>query len=156
MQKSPSYTIFIVLVLANFVHSLGGFQQGLATLQMFSSPVMNNIKKYIRSSAIPSLRLQLALSSPNIERNRPNISEIDIDDTFYNNYYEVGTRVVTDIDDTVKSSGGIKLFGIPLGGIDVSLDLGLCRYLTDSYLVLLRYNIVEVYFIQVLSNLLSS
>ena len=27
-------------------------------------------------------------------------------------------RVVTDIDDTVKSSGGVKLFGIPLGGID--------------------------------------
>jgi hypothetical protein len=30
------------------------------------------------------------------------------------------TKVVTDIDDTVKSSGGVKLFGIPLGGIDVS------------------------------------
>jgi hypothetical protein len=29
------------------------------------------------------------------------------------------TKVVTDIDDTVKSSGGVKLFGIPLGGIDV-------------------------------------
>lgn len=31
------------------------------------------------------------------------------------------TKVVTDIDDTVKSSGGVKLFGIPLGGIDVRL-----------------------------------
>ena len=30
-------------------------------------------------------------------------------------------RVVTDIDDTVKSSGGVRLFGIALGGIDVSL-----------------------------------
>ena len=30
------------------------------------------------------------------------------------------TKVVTDIDDTVKSSGGVKLFGIPLGGVDVS------------------------------------
>ena len=29
------------------------------------------------------------------------------------------TKVVTDIDDTVKSSGVLKLFGIPLGGIDV-------------------------------------
>jgi hypothetical protein len=29
-------------------------------------------------------------------------------------------RVVTDIDDTVKSSGGVRLFGIALGGIDVS------------------------------------
>ena len=34
---------------------------------------------------------------------------------------EVGTKVVTDIDDTVKSSGGVRLFGIPLGGIDVRL-----------------------------------
>lgn len=31
------------------------------------------------------------------------------------------TKVVTDIDDTVKSSGGAKLFGIPLGGIDVCI-----------------------------------
>ena len=31
------------------------------------------------------------------------------------------TKVVTDIDDTVKSSGGAKLFGIPLGGIDVRI-----------------------------------
>jgi hypothetical protein len=29
-------------------------------------------------------------------------------------------RVVTDIDDTVKSSGGVRLFGIALGGVDVS------------------------------------
>ena len=29
-------------------------------------------------------------------------------------------RVVTDIDDTIKSSGGIRFFGITLGGIDVS------------------------------------
>ncbi len=34
---------------------------------------------------------------------------------------ESGTRVVTDIDDTVKSSGGVKLLGIPLGGIDVRI-----------------------------------
>lgn len=32
------------------------------------------------------------------------------------------TKVVTDIDDTVKSSGGAKLFGIPLGGIDVRIS----------------------------------
>lgn len=31
-------------------------------------------------------------------------------------------RVVTDIDDTVKSSGGVRLFGIALGGIDVSFN----------------------------------
>ena len=29
-------------------------------------------------------------------------------------------KVITDIDDTVKSSGGVKIFGISLGGVDVS------------------------------------
>jgi phosphatidate phosphatase APP1 len=33
-----------------------------------------------------------------------------------NNYNsKPSVRVVTDIDDTVKSSGGVRLFGIPLG-----------------------------------------
>lgn len=34
------------------------------------------------------------------------------------------TRVVTDIDDTVKSSGGLNLFGIALGGIDTQFKRG--------------------------------
>lgn len=34
------------------------------------------------------------------------------------NKYSGVVRVITDIDDTVKSSGGKTLFGIPLGGID--------------------------------------
>lgn len=34
------------------------------------------------------------------------------------------TQVVTDIDDTVKSSGGVTLAGIPLGGVDVSYARG--------------------------------
>lgn len=34
------------------------------------------------------------------------------------------TRVITDIDDTVKSSGGKTLFGIPLGGIDKQFRRG--------------------------------
>ena len=33
-------------------------------------------------------------------------------------------KVVTDIDDTVKSSGGKTLFGIPLGGIDTHFQRG--------------------------------
>mmetsp|Transcript_40209 Transcript_40209/g.91066 ORF Transcript_40209/g.91066 Transcript_40209/m.91066 type:complete len:321 (-) Transcript_40209:441-1403(-) len=33
----------------------------------------------------------------------------------------LGTQVITDIDDTVKSSGGIALAGIPLGGVDTSV-----------------------------------
>ncbi|KAL3921684.1 MAG: hypothetical protein SGPRY_004818 [Prymnesium sp.] len=31
------------------------------------------------------------------------------------------TQVVTDIDDTIKSSGGVALAGIPLGGVDTSV-----------------------------------
>ena len=31
-------------------------------------------------------------------------------------------RVVTDIDDTVKSSGNKRLFGVPLGGIDAQCE----------------------------------
>lgn len=31
------------------------------------------------------------------------------------------TQVITDIDDTVKSSGGVTLAGIPLGGVDTSV-----------------------------------
>jgi len=34
------------------------------------------------------------------------------------------TQVVTDIDDTVKSSGGLSLAGIPLGGVDTSYARG--------------------------------
>lgn len=33
-------------------------------------------------------------------------------------------RVVTDIDDTVKSSGNKRLFGVPLGGIDAQCERG--------------------------------
>jgi hypothetical protein len=33
-------------------------------------------------------------------------------------------KVVTDIDDCVKSSGGVKLCGIPLGGVDKQYDRG--------------------------------
>lgn len=35
-----------------------------------------------------------------------------------NNVNKVGLKVVTDIDDTVVSSGGLNIFGIALGGID--------------------------------------
>lgn len=34
------------------------------------------------------------------------------------------TRVVTDIDDTVKSSGGVNIFGVNLGGIDTQFKRG--------------------------------
>ena len=33
-------------------------------------------------------------------------------------------QVVTDIDDTIKSSGGVALAGIPLGGVDISYERG--------------------------------
>ena len=34
------------------------------------------------------------------------------------------TQVVSDIDDTLKSSGGVKIGGVALGGIDVQYDRG--------------------------------
>ena len=34
------------------------------------------------------------------------------------------TQVVTDIDDTVKSSGGVTIGGVPLGGVDCSYERG--------------------------------
>ena len=48
------------------------------------------------------------------------------------------TKVVTDIDDTVKSSGGVKLFGIPLGGIDVSSEIKFY----DNMLIFNQANVV--------------
>jgi hypothetical protein len=47
------------------------------------------------------------------------------------------TKVVTDIDDTVKSSGGVKLFGIPLGGIDVRHRCTSGKYESPIFLALL-------------------
>lgn len=34
------------------------------------------------------------------------------------------TQVISDVDDTLKSSGGVKAFGVPLGGIDVQYPRG--------------------------------
>ena len=36
----------------------------------------------------------------------------------------MGLMVITDIDDTIKSSGGVELAGIPLGGVDTSFERG--------------------------------
>jgi hypothetical protein len=111
---------FVLIILTNFVNSLGAL---LLPKEVILSPGMKSLKKYIQSARL-SLRLPDSLMSPDSVRNgwRNNTanSSHDLDHTFINNYHEVGTRVVTDIDDTVKSSGGVKLFGIPLGGIDVS------------------------------------
>ena len=38
----------------------------------------------------------------------------------WQSYPSMQLQVVTDIDDTVKSSGGVALLGIPLGGVDTS------------------------------------
>ena len=47
-------------------------------------------------------------------------------------------KVITDIDDTVKSSGGVKLFGISLGGVDVSGSLRINRsFIPVIFLIIL-------------------
>lgn len=43
-------------------------------------------------------------------------------------------RVVTDIDDTVKSSGNKRLLGVPLGGIDAQCE-------TSSYSAGINYQL---------------
>lgn len=48
----------------------------------------------------------------------PNMSSSSTISTSYR------VKVITDIDDCVKSSGGVKLFGIALGGIDKQYDRG--------------------------------
>lgn len=103
------------MVFSHIVHSLGGiFMPRPSTLpQAFSS-----MKKHVQ---FPLMNFRLRGTSGLLNQEiSPNISQSNsnIDD----GYIEVGTRIVTDIDDTVKSSGGIKLFGIPLGGIDVSFQ----------------------------------
>jgi len=110
------------LIILTFVNSLGGL---LLPNEVMVAPGIKSLKKIMQSARF-SFRLPDSLMNQdsvirNIWRNNTNgNSSYDLDHNFRNSYHEVGTRVVTDIDDTVKSSGGIKLFGIPLGGIDVS------------------------------------
>ncbi len=63
------------------------------------------------------LASRLALPSSNtVQRNFHGINKLGVD----GDIAECCTRVITDIDDTVKSSGGVSMFGIQLGGVDVS------------------------------------
>jgi hypothetical protein len=41
-----------------------------------------------------------------------------------NSYQPLFTQVISDVDDTLKSSGGIQVAGVPLGGIDVQYERG--------------------------------
>ena len=60
-------------------------------------------------------------TSPNFSKLKKLLMKVTPEESNHINLKsEKGTRVVTDIDDTVKSSGGVKIFGIALGGIDVS------------------------------------
>ena len=52
-------------------------------------------------------------------------------------------RVITDIDDTVKSSGGVRLFGIALGGIDVRLLFQITIFVFE-YIQILIYALYQV------------
>lgn len=140
-----SLLITVLLLLMNhirYVQSLGSLLiQKLSLFNVNSIQSLKFIKKYIKMNEVNS---QEALQTTNSSINTPikkrsyrkrvldnEISSYfhrnqEISDSISDNYNqtkispEIGTRVVTDIDDTVKSSGGVKVFGIALGGIDVS------------------------------------
>lgn len=57
----------------------------------------------------------------NLHKRRKNSSSVCVTTEELTEY---GTRVVTDIDDTVKSSGGLKIFGIAIGGVDIQYKRG--------------------------------
>eukprot|EP01035_Chromulina_nebulosa_P021514 gene21514-27858_t len=94
-----------------FVDSFGSII--LPKLQLSSISKSNKLRKLFKLSP-----LQIVDSNAIVDYD--DLSSINN----YNHLIEVGTRVVTDIDDTVKSSGGVKLFGIALGGVDVQYDRG--------------------------------
>jgi hypothetical protein len=144
-----SFLSFVLhmIVFSHIVHSLGClFIPRVSTLPQ----ALSSVKRHVH---FPVFNFRLQGTSLNQEI-APNISQTssNIEDEFI----EVGTRIVTDIDDTVKSSGGVKLFGIPLGGIDVSRSnhlTGLDEHLT---LVNYRYSTIEASSIPEHSNLPSN
>jgi len=56
------------------------------------------------------------------------------------------TQVVSDVDDTLKSSGGVSIFSVPLGGIDVQYERGeFYPGVGEFMLELSRHNLPEEY-----------
>jgi len=102
-----------------------------------------SMKKHVSQLPMLNFRLQrTALNqqiTPNISKAATIIADMEMGAMNGSSAVEVGTRIVTDIYDTVKSSGDVKLFGIPLGGIDVSqlhaldpnsLSNGICMHVS--------------------------
>ena len=71
---------------------------------------MNRLSYSIRKRISPTSSYQRANQRTTLLNSNSNINN--------------NIKVVTDIDDTVKSSGGVKLLGIPLGGIDTQYKRG--------------------------------
>ncbi|XP_955233.1 uncharacterized protein TA05105 [Theileria annulata] len=87
---------------------------------------INEISQKLQSSVLNDTNKTKPTQTPNlttapVERNQRTQKIIDVLDKSI----DWGpTQVIIDIDDTVKSSGGIRLFNVPLGGVDTQYGRG--------------------------------
>ncbi|EAN31282.2 hypothetical protein TpMuguga_03g00537 [Theileria parva strain Muguga] len=82
---------------------------------------ISEVSKQLESSSLSYNKPPQTLVNTAPERVQKAQKTIDIKDK------SIGwgaTQVIIDIDDTVKSSGGIKLFNVPLGGVDTQYGRG--------------------------------
>eukprot|EP00184_Porphyridium_aerugineum_P000343 CAMPEP_0184698356 /NCGR_PEP_ID=MMETSP0313-20130426/5008_1 /TAXON_ID=2792 /ORGANISM="Porphyridium aerugineum, Strain SAG 1380-2" /LENGTH=576 /DNA_ID=CAMNT_0027157285 /DNA_START=204 /DNA_END=1931 /DNA_ORIENTATION=- len=90
-----------------------------------------NVLRMIDITGFPNSRPTDALSQPNDLSQQQKLVQKAVEQTMAqsppasdtSNYKEI-IQVITDIDDTVKCSGGLRLAGIPLGGIDTRYARG--------------------------------
>ena len=99
---------------------------GVLSVFLFAFPASKSFLAYSIMRPFKTLSLVPKVTH-GISQSKKNLQSVTI--TAVNKNYATSnsyssTKVVTDIDDTVKSSGGVRLFGIPLGGIDTQFRRG--------------------------------
>lgn len=130
--------VICLIIMNRFVDSLSSI---FLIIPKLSPLTTSQSRKYFPFS------FQLPSLSPKLD-----LLESVNDSSTVEEFIEIGTRVVTDIDDTIKSSGGVKLFGIPLGGIDVSKIIQVSNSRLRNISLLCRFNMKEEYSILVSFN----
>ena len=124
--------VLIILILINIILiSSLSLSYTVIPLYHYNNNYNNNLNM-IRNSKISKRYLSATLSFPVAKRttsslsyNGFNVNVKQRDTTLKGDSENLrNIKVVTDIDDTVKSSGGVKLLGIPLGGIDTQYKRG--------------------------------
>ncbi len=84
------------------------FKETSSKLKLHLKKVMNRISR----------RASIPITLPEISQGRSPSSQSTTATVFTAQPVSTNTKVVTDIDDTIVSSGGIKIFGVTLGGVD--------------------------------------